>query len=487
VPTEFLTCTHGVCAACRMLVPAKIVTDGRDVRMRRFCLEHGESESILRGDVEGYLRAQRVVKPAWIPRRFDGRSDVPCPEGCGFCDRHEQHLCMPIVEITNRCDLVCPVCINSSGGAGVTPADLSVPDFERMLDRILDAEIQVDVLNLSGGEPLLHPELLSLIDAALARKGIVRVSVSTNGLRLLREPGLLAELKRRDVVVSLQFDGFSDEAYRVLRGRPLAEEKREILKRLQDADLTMSLTMTVAGGVNDGEIPAVLAAFMESPHVVSLMLQPLAFAGRGAALKGRSIRIGIPEVVDQLAGAGVPPVGRDDFVPLPCSHPLCYSLAFYLVLEDGRRISVGRLLDAPALLDVMSNRVVFGLDAAEHERMKAMVYDLWSGPAGAVPEGESVIKTLKGILGQLTQVSGCSCFDPRRVFGLAERRVKSIFIHAFQDAETFDLARVRRCCQAYPQPDGRLLPACVRNVMGSALGIFTNHGGTEITEKGNAE
>jgi uncharacterized radical SAM superfamily Fe-S cluster-containing enzyme len=460
---NILACTHGACPQCRDVVPAKVVSDGTVVRMRRFCPTHGESESVIRRDVEEYLRAQRYVKPAWTPRRHDGRSDVPCPEGCGTCERHEQHLCMPIVEVTTRCDLNCPVCLNASGGG---PGwDLPVAAFERMLDRMLEAEGQVDVLNLSGGEPLMHPDILGLVDAALARKGIVRVSLSTNGLRLLREPGLIGELKRRNAVVSLQFDGFSDDADRLLRGRPLAGERREILRRLGEADLTTSLTMTVAGGVNDGEIPSVLSTLMENAHVASLMLQPVAFTGRGENLQGAVSPIGIPEIVERLAASGVEPVRREDFVPLPCSHPLCFSLAFYLVLQDGRRISVGRLMDAPALLDILSNRVVFGLDASELDRVRGMVYDLWSGAAGAVPDSEAVLGTLKDILAQLTRSRGCSCFDPRRVFGVAERRVKSVFIHAFQDAETFDLARVRRCCQAYPQSDGRLVPPCVRNVL----------------------
>lgn len=98
------------------------------------------------------------------------------------------------------------------------------------------------------------------------------------------------------------------------------------------------------------------------------------------------------------------------------------------------------------------------------ERLKQMIYDLWSGPAGAVPESKAVLRTLKGILKELSEKTCCG-FDPRRAFGIAERRVKSVFIHAFQDPDTFDLARLRRCCQGYPQADGRLLPACARDVL----------------------
>lgn len=473
--------THGVCAVCGALVPARLETDAEGAWQRTFCATHGERRALIRRDAADYARCLRYVKPAAIPRHFAGDAPRGCPGGCGFCSSHEQHLCMPIIEITGRCDLACPACINASGGGGaeslVGHGDLPPETFNRMLDSLLMAEPQIDVLNLSGGEPLLHPRFLELADAALARPEIVRVSVSTNGLQLLRAPQLAAELKRRDIVVALQFDGFSDAAYTALRGRSLCPEKERILALLKERDITTSLTMTVAGGVNDGELPKVLALLAGEPHIVSLMIQPMAFAGRGARLAGKISRFTIPDVVSRLGAAGVPGVAADDFVPLPCSHPLCFSLAFYLVLEDGRLVSISRLADASTMLDSVANKVVFGLDADEHARLKELVYELWSGPAGAVPESEQVLKTLKGILRAMnTPQPDCCGFDPRRAFRIAERRVKSVFIHAFMDADTFDLARLRRCCQAYPQPDGRLLPACARNVLPWKTGIGAGQG-----------
>jgi uncharacterized radical SAM superfamily Fe-S cluster-containing enzyme len=449
--------TTSACPVCRALVPAKIFADGEGVRFATFCPEHGEARSLVRRDVAAYLGAQRNVKAAWVPREFATDVRRGCPEDCGFCPRHEQHLCLPILEITSRCDLTCPACLVSAGGGW----DMSLGDFNRVLDGLLRAERQLDVLNLSGGEPLLHPQLLALVDAALARPEIVRISISTNGLRLFEDLKLLRELQARKVVVSLQFDGFDERAYQVLRGRSLLEKKRRILERLAESGTTTSLTMTVAGGVNEQQLRPVLDYLFAHDHVVSLMLQPLAFVGRGAQLAGTVGRLTLCDVVRAVGAAGHPAVSAGDFLPLPCSHPLCFSLAFYLKMDDGRAVSVARLAQGNAIRDVLANRTIFGLDAEEHERLKQMVYELWSGPAGSVPEGEAVLKTLRGLLRELS----CGCFEPRAAFSLAERRVKSIFVHAFQDAGSFDLARVRRCCNAYPQPDGRLVPACVQNVL----------------------
>jgi hypothetical protein len=147
------------------------------------------------------------------------------------------------------------------------------------------------------------------------------------------------------------------------------------------------------------------------------------------------------------------------------------------MLDGGGMVSLNRLVEAPQWLDSLANRTVFGLDETEHARMRDMINDIWSRTAdGVIPlhgpqsapaalcpcVSTRVMKTLRGILDEMTSRR----FDPRQAFSITERRIKSIFIHAFQDVETFDLARVRRCCNGYAQPDGRLVPACVHNVMG---------------------
>ena len=461
--------THSACEICRALVPAKIVADENGVHFHKFCREHGAQTAFVRSDVEDYLHTLRYVKPAWIPEAYEGDRETACPQGCGFCDRHEQHLCMPIVEMTNRCNLACPICLNASGSTnGEIQAgwDMSLDEFRVILDRIVKAERQIDVLNLSGGEPLLHPCFMEMVDEALSRKEIVRLSVSTNGLCFLDQPGLLRDLRDRNVVVSLQMDGFDDRIYQTLRGRPLLDKKRRILGMLAELDVTTSLTMTAVSGVNDDQFRLMLDTLFDHEHIISLMIQPLAFAGRAADFRGRWNRLTIPDVTRLLGESGHPAVASDDFVPLPCSHPLCFSLAFYLMLDGGGAVSLGRLTDASTLLDAYANRVIFGLDSTEHDKLKDMIYALWSGPAAVAPDSQAVLGTLRALLKELSD-SSHSCFDPRSAFTLMERKVKSIFIHAFQDAGTFDLARTRRCCQAYAQPNGRLIPACVRNVLES--------------------
>ena len=344
----------------------------------------------------------------------------------------------------------------------------SLDEFRAVIGSLIRAEGQVRVLNLSGGEPLLHPQLLDFVDEALSHPEIVRLSISTNGLRILEDRSLLEELRAREVVVSLQFDGFGDRVYEVLRGRPLLKEKLEILDLLGESGITTSLTMTAAGGVNEDQFGQMADLLFSRPHIVSITIQPLAFAGRAAAMKRQVPRLTIPDIVGALGAAGHAAVSAHDFIPLPCSHPLCFSLAFYLMTDRGA-VSFNRLVEADSLLSAIANRVFLGLDPDEHARLKEMIYAIWSAPVAAVPDSKAVLAALRGALRELSRATTAASlpgFDARRAFAVGERRVKSIFVHAFQDEETFDLARARRCCTAYPQPDGRLVPICVHNLLG---------------------
>jgi len=449
--------TESVCGTCQRMVPAKIKTDAQNVYFEKFCPDHGLTQHLINSDLSQYLQAQRTVKPALTPLAHAGQADKPCPTGCGFCERHEQHLCMPIVEITSQCDLACPICIANAGQHW----HMTLSQFSLILDTLVQAEKQIDILNLSGGEPLLHPELLNILDAALARPEIIRVSISTNGLALLRDPKLAQALQERDIVISLQFDGFSDQAYEVLRGQKLLSQKLEILTLLAENAISTSLIVIAADPVNTDQFPQIMDTFFAREHIISMMIQPLSFAGRGSSLRDRFNRLTIPDMVGILGKMGHHRIRASDFLPLPCSHPLCLSVAYYLLLDDNS-VSLNQLIDASHMMDSLANRTIFGLDKEDTDTVKDLIYDIWSSPNNQDCDLDTVLKVLRQILDQMS----CSCFDPRKVLSVAERHVKSIFIHAFQDAETFDLSRVRRCCQAYPQPDGRLIPACVHNVLG---------------------
>lgn len=451
----------GVCPVCRRLAPVRQWAEAGQVWQKSLCPEHGEISRCIHSDAQEFLKEEHYIKPAWIPRQHAGDATKSCPDGCGHCTRHEQHLCMPIVEITSRCDLDCPICIARAGGAS---PDLDPATFSANLDRLLVAEGQIDILNLSGGEPLLHPKLLTLIDLALAKPGIVRVSISTNGLQLLRNKELLPALVTRGVTISLQCDGLDDTVTSTLRGRPLAEPKRQILKLLCEQGVSTSLVMTLQRSVNEHCIRELVDLLFSKKNIVSLMIQPLSYCGRAGDGARPNDALDITGSVQVLANCGHPALSVEAFLPLPCSHPRCFRLAFFVMSREGKPIPLTRLIAAERYLDTIANRTVFGLDPEEHRSMQDLVYELWSGPMGQGPDARAALDAVRDLLKKST--CGCSGFDARRMMTNSEQTIKSIFLHGFQDPWTFDLARLRRCCNAYVQPDGRLIPACAHNVLG---------------------
>ena len=169
----------------------------------------------------------------------------------------------------------------------------------------------------------------------------------------------------------------------------------------------------------------------------------------------------IPDVIGALDGAaGI--VRLQDFSPLPCSHPACFSLAFYLRAEDGGFVSMKQLVNAERYLDMICNRTLPGTDESSYRCMTDAVYDLWSGPAGLLPDSRRALGAARRLLAGIEHAG----YAPGRALAAAERSIKSIFIHQFMDRDSFDLSRARKCCQVYPQPDGRMIPACVHNCLG---------------------
>jgi 7,8-dihydro-6-hydroxymethylpterin dimethyltransferase len=455
--TQYLTTTRSACHTCRRLIPAQVLIEAGSVWLQGECPEHGRQMARIYGDAEAYLKLGRFHRHASVPLIFATKA-TGCPDSCGLCPEHEQHTCLPILEITDHCNWDCPIClVTNPGRHHWTRAETA-----RVLDGLIRSEGQIDVLNLSGGEPTLNPHFRDIVEECVSRKEILRVSVSTNGSVLVRDAGLLRFLAGHRVIVSLQFDGLGDDIYRTLRGRPLLAEKLRLIEQCGELDMPMSLTATVARGVNDGRLGGIADLLFRHEHILSVMFQPAAYAGSAAPIPRPAEAVTISDVIAALKGAGRGVVAADDFSPLPCSHPACFSLAFYLKVDAQQFVSIKQMVNAERYLNLIQNRAVFGTDAESFRAVTDAVYELWSGPAGLSPDSQRALGAIRKLLTAVTAGNG---YSPQKALMVAERSVKSIFIHQFMDPETFDLSRARKCCQVYPQLDGRLIPVCVHNCL----------------------
>src|SRR5271168_5284575 len=167
-PYIFYGQTTSLCETCLELVPAKILIEDNDVFFLKRCPEHGVQKTIVSTDAAYYRRCREYLKPPDIPLMFQSRTERGCPYDCGLCPDHEQHSCLALIEVNDTCNLTCPTCFASSSPqlAGRLP----LATIERMLDALVLSEGEPDLLQISGGEPTLHPELLDIIRAAKRRK-----------------------------------------------------------------------------------------------------------------------------------------------------------------------------------------------------------------------------------------------------------------------------------------------------------------------------
>ncbi len=217
--------TQSICPRCKRVLEAELrERDGRVV-LSRSCPEHGRFEAVVYGDARRYAEIQRFNKPGENPRSRQTETADGCPHDCGICPEHAQHTCLGIIEVNSACNLDCPICFADSGtGHQQHGFSLSLEQVESMLDAFVRAEGEPESVQISGGEPSIHPQILEILAAAKAR-GIPLVMLNTNGIRLARDRDFAPALAELGIHVYLQFDGFEPATQAAIRGRDLTDDQ----------------------------------------------------------------------------------------------------------------------------------------------------------------------------------------------------------------------------------------------------------------------
>src|SRR5436190_2911319 len=230
-PYLFYELTNSLCATCLRKVEAKVIIEDDCVYLHKWCPEHRFQKVLISTDAEYYKLSRQTLKPGQMPRKFNTPIRYGCPYDCGLCPDHEQHSCLTLVEITDACNLACPICYSESGPhrAG---QHRSLEQIEFMLDRIVENEAEPDVVQISGGEPTIHPQFFAILDAA-KRRPIKHLMVNTNGVKIAADAEFAARLKQYmpGFEVYLQFDSLRAEPLRALRGDDLSDVRRKALER----------------------------------------------------------------------------------------------------------------------------------------------------------------------------------------------------------------------------------------------------------------
>lgn len=418
------------------------------VYLRRWCRRgHGEVWSLYEEDagIWRYLQQWRVPTRQINP---DTSTIYPLPMGYeyGLGPSHQQHSCIFLLDVTTQCNLTCPACFTSSSPAA--SHYLPLREVVHAAQTAIEREGgRLDVVMISGGEPAVHPEIVPMLEA-LAALPVTRILLNTNGVRLANEDAFLAALERlRDrVEVYLQYDGVREETHLALRGVDLRAIKARAIERLSGARVFVTLVMTVAVE-NAGEIGTVLDTAFATPYVGGVMFQPMFASGRAPSLDPmrRVTTTGVLRRIEEQTNARVRP---HDLIALPCSHPDCCSIGYFLGDGGGTFRSLAAIVgeeDLRRSLSVLGNSIAFSDSLAQ---VRAALGGVMSESMTlSRPELVAHLRTICtacdiGGFGEMLRLA----FVPGATAKFVGERVKRVTIKHFMDADTLITERLEQCC-----------------------------------------
>ena len=438
-PYLFYDTTTALCEECLHVVEAKILIKDSHVFLEKWCPAHGTRRALLSDDAAYYRSCRELfIKPPELPQRFTTSMQYGCPYDCGLCPDHMQHSCLTLVEITDNCNLRCPVCFASSGPH--RPQHKPLADILRMLDAVVANEGEPDVVQLSGGEPTLHPQLFEIIEAARERP-IRHLMINTNGIRIAQDRAYAERLAayRQRFEIYLQFDSLRPQTLMALRGADLTRIRYQALEVLNELDLSTTLVVTLRKGLNDHEVGNIIRFALEQRCVRGVTFQPISDVGRNQDFDSPAHRLTVSEIRRAIAEqSGL--FSAADVVPVPC-NPDTLAMAYALRL-DGQVVPLTRYVDPQRL--VQNGRSTI---AVEYEReLRDKVFSLFA--TNHSPSAQA--GGLRDLLCCLPQVQVPAALSYANVF--------RVLIVQFMDANNLDIRSLKKSCIHIAQTDGRLIP-----------------------------
>lgn len=392
--------TRTLCPVCLQTVEGRSYLHEGKVWLGRRCPTHGVATALIAAD-----------RASWW-----GRGEVPHPPPASACATGPAHpSCVVLLELTDACNLACPACYARSPAGRHRPLE----ELKAALTRFVRERGPVDVLQLSGGEPTLHPDFFAILDFA-RRAPFGHVMINTNGLRLAEDPELARQIaaRRPRVELYLQMDGLDAASHVALRGKDLLDVKRRALEAAVAADLPVTLVVTVVKGVNEQELGELLRLGLSLPQVRGISLQPATGAGRFELPLDPRDRATAGDVFAWIEAQGGVLEARD-FQPLPCSNPNCCQFSFLRRDKYHAPAPLLRLVDLARHLGQVEDRIAF-------------------------QAGDAV-----------------ECCGVK----LAPEEAFRVVVKPFMDAWTFDWDRVDECCTHVLTREGEAVSFCKYNVL----------------------
>ena len=478
----FIKKTKSLCPECFKPLEAEVFEEDGKVWIKKVCDEHGEFKNTYWSDAELYKRVAAYTPTVKSIENPQVNEKVGCPTNCGLCEDHETSTVLGLIDVTNRCNLKCPVCFANAA----VSKKLFEPTFEEikaMLRNLRSLEPKpTPAIQYAGGEPTVRKDLVELV--ALAKEeGFSHVQIATNGLRLGRKESLAKDLKEAGLnTVYLAFDGVTEEPYIANRGKNLLPQKINAIENCRKAGLGVVLVPTLVKGVNDHQVGDIIKFAFENRDIIyGVNFQPVSFAGRTNTEEVEDHRITIPDFVKLVEDATDHQVNVDDFYPPSSVEPVskfigalqgedpsvtlnCHQhcgIATYVFYEEetGKLIPITRFIDVDKFFEFLEEYAERLEDGGFGIKQRVLAKATKNLPklinSDETPEGLDI----KSILLEV--------FKNRSYNALGDFSKNAMLVSCmhFMDPFNFDEDRVKKCVIHYAVPDGRIIPFCTMNSM----------------------
>ncbi|MEM2074347.1 MAG: radical SAM protein [Nitrososphaeria archaeon] len=469
---EHIKYTRSLCPVCYKVIPAEIYVEDNVVYMRKSCEVHGDFKDIYMSDYRWYKRVQQFERLGNGLENPRTKRAIGCPFDCGICNEHKTHTILGIVDVTNACNLRCPICFANAAAVGY----LYQPSLEKvkeMLDNLRNNKpVPTYAVQLSGGEPTLRDDLPEIVRYA-KKIGIRHVEVNTNGVRLARDIDYLKELIDAGVsTFYLSFDSLNREAYIKMKGADLLDIKLKAIENLRSlGHESLVLVPTVVKGINDNEIGDLIEFGVKNSDVVRCVnFQPVSFAGRIDTSKLLEYRITTSDVINNAEKQTNGKIKMEDWYPIPFVAPISDFLAG-IKGSPQPTFTVHQNCGAATFLVIDKEKNDYA-PITKHADVEKFVQAL-SDAAETMSSGKMTRGKIKAAAA-LRYVSLGTLSSLVRAFlsngsyhslGKFMRKIVMVGDMHFMDPYNFDLERVERCGIHYATPDGRIIPFCSMNTI----------------------
>lgn len=429
--------TVSLCTVCHRQIDAKIIFEDDKVFLAKRCREHGFQKVLIADDIQYYKQIRNYNKASEYPLRPHTATHYGCPYDCGICPDHEQHSCLTLIEVTDRCNLTCPTCYASSSPTHGRHRTLE--EIEFMLDAIVKSEGEPDVVQISGGEPTIHPEFFAILDMAKARP-IKHLMVNTNGIRIASDPAFAEQLASYmpDFEIYLQFDSFEEHALQQLRGKDMRAVREKAIATLNALNLSTTLVVTLQKGLNDHEIGKIIDYALAQRCVRGVTFQPTQVSGRLQHFDPAVNRLTNTEIRRKILEQTTV-FQSNDLIPVPC-NPDALVMGYALKTDTGIH-GLTRLIDPEFLLNNSRNTIVYEQDEKLHSHVMKM------------------FSTANSIDSLETDFHHLLCCLPNIIApDFSYNNLFRIIIMNFMDAYDFDVRAIKKSCVHIVDTSGKIIP-----------------------------